>query len=88
MLLNANALADPVGRRYVPPIRMASPSDSLTDALQWASPSDRGAPRWGAHLTEAPQDGEPRYAASRNKSLKTPPAVTSAPAPGPLMING
>ena len=29
-------------------------------------------------------EGAPRYAASLNKSLKTPPAVTSAPAPGPL----
>ena len=30
------------------------------------------------------QEGAPKYAASLNKSLNTPPAVTSAPAPGPL----
>ena len=29
-------------------------------------------------------EGAPRYAASRSRSLNTPPAVTSAPAPGPL----
>ena len=37
------------------------------------------------HLSTPPAryDGAPRYAASRNKSPNTPPAVTSAPAPGP-----
>ncbi len=34
------------------------------------------------------EEGAPKYAASRNKSLNTPPAVTSAPAPGPRMISG
>ncbi len=29
-------------------------------------------------------EGAPRYAARRSRSLNTPPAVTSAPAPGPL----
>ncbi|KAG5576897.1 hypothetical protein H5410_057031 [Solanum commersonii] len=33
-------------------------------------------------------DGAPRYDASRKMSQNTPPAVTSAPAPGPRTIRG
>lgn len=33
-------------------------------------------------------EGAPRYAASRSRSLNTPPAVTAAPAPGPRTIRG
>lgn len=33
-------------------------------------------------------DGAPRYEANRRTSLNTPPAVTAAPAPGPLTISG
>lgn len=33
-------------------------------------------------------DGAPRYEASRKMSLKIPPAVTCAPAPGPRTIRG
>lgn len=36
------------------------------------------------YIAVLPYDGAPKYAASRKRSLKIPPAVTSAPAPGPL----
>lgn len=38
--------------------------------------------------TRGNYEGAPRYEASRNMSLKTPPAVTSAPAPGPRTMSG
>lgn len=39
-------------------------------------------------LTKNIYEGAPKYEANRNRSLNTPAAVTSAPAPGPLTIRG
>lgn len=44
------------------------------------------APR--ASFAAADQVGAPRWAARRSRSAKTPPAVTSGPAPGPCTIKG